>query len=211
MTTPLISEEIRYANVTAEEEIYKLAPFNPSSTQIQEKAMEHLFLTESDVLFDLGCGDGRMLVAAAKQTPGLRCIGVEMDPVYVARAIAAIELLPPDIQSRIEIREGDVLKLPVAPSTAKDSSQQVVTGKACRHLTLMDDATAIYLFILPKGVVKVMPLLDAVVQRRNQEGRYFRVLSYMFKIHDWGEPNTVDRTAKGDMPIYVYEFKSDKK
>ena len=71
----------------------------------------------------------------------------------------------------------------------------------------MEHATAIYLFILPKGVNKIMPLLEAIVHRRKSEGRPFRILSYIFKLHEW-DPTLVDRTSKGDLPIYVYEFGS---
>lgn len=186
------------------EEIFKLAPFNPSSAQIQEKAIEHLSLSENDVLFDLGCGDGRLLVAAAERVPGLRCVGVEMDVVFVNRAINTIgSLEDDDLKSRVDIREGDVLKL---ENEIRVEVEPTSIGEKCRRLTLMEDATALYLFILPKGIVKIMPILEAIVQRRQEEKRDFRILSYMFKIHEW-EATTVDRTSKGDCPIYLYDFK----
>jgi hypothetical protein len=50
-----------------------------------------------------------------------------------------------------------------------------------------------------------MDMLNEVVEKRIQEGRKFRVLSYMFSIHEW-EPTIVDKTAKGGCPIYYYEF-----
>jgi hypothetical protein len=189
------------------EEIFKLAPFNPSSAQIQEKAVEHLSLSAKDVLFDLGCGDGRLLVAAAENVPGLRCVGVEMDIVFVTRAIATIGSLKDDLKSRIDIREGDVLKLEneIRPEV-EPAIEPASIGGECQRLTLMEDATAIYLFILPKGIVKIMPILEAIVQRRKKEKRDFRILSYMFKIHEW-EPTMVDRTSKGDCPIYLYDYK----
>ena len=40
---------------------------------------------ESDVLWDLGCGDGRILVEAARQV-GCRCVGVDIDKACVADA-----------------------------------------------------------------------------------------------------------------------------
>ena len=42
------------------------------------------------MLFDLGCGDGRFLVAAASHTSGLQCVGIEIDPVYANRAQEAV-------------------------------------------------------------------------------------------------------------------------
>ena len=188
-------------SATPNEEVFKLAPFNPSSEQIQEKAMKSLSLNENDVLFDLGCGDGRLLIAAAKQHPGLRCVGVEIDGKFVNRGMDEIAKLSQDLRNRIQLREEDVLQQPAVANNRNTAS----SAKELSDLTLMDDATALYLFVLPKGVVKIMPLLEALVERRVDEQRYFRVLSYMFKIHDW-EPTFVDRTAKGGCPVYLYEF-----
>ncbi|GMF22720.1 unnamed protein product [Phytophthora fragariaefolia] len=50
----------------------KLAPFTPSGDGVLDHALELLALTGDDVLFDLGCGDARILVHAAEKT-GARC------------------------------------------------------------------------------------------------------------------------------------------
>lgn len=44
----------------------------------------------SDVLYDLGCGDGRLLIRAAQQW-GTRCVGVDIDPVRIAQTQAIVE------------------------------------------------------------------------------------------------------------------------
>lgn len=44
----------------------KLAPFTPSGDGVLAFAMELLQLSAHDVLFDLGCGDARILVHAAQ-------------------------------------------------------------------------------------------------------------------------------------------------
>lgn len=46
-----------------------LAPFNPTNAQAQHLALDLLSLQEDDVLFDLGCGDARILIAAVAQIP----------------------------------------------------------------------------------------------------------------------------------------------
>ena len=193
-------------------EAFKLAPFNPSSLQIQEKAVQLLKLSNDDVLFDLGCGDGRLLIAAAQKIPGLRCVGVDIDPVFVTRAQQAIEALPdPELKRRLDIRLQDVLQLPTTLATADSNpARNAGSPKSTQELTLMDDATALYLFILPKGIQKIMPLLSALVQvKQVHQKRPFRILSYMFKIREW-EPTLVDKTAKGAHPIYLYEFEPPK-
>ena len=40
-------------------------------------------ITSEDVLFDLGCGDGRIVIAAAAR--GARAVGVDLDPSLVVR------------------------------------------------------------------------------------------------------------------------------
>ena len=45
----------------------KLAPFNPTSDLAITQALEYLNLTDKDVLYDLGCGDGRFLFRACEE------------------------------------------------------------------------------------------------------------------------------------------------
>lgn len=182
-----------------------LAPFNPSSDQIQQKAMDLLVnplmadpstLAPGPVLFDLGCGDARLLIACAKKYPSLRCVGVEIDQIFANRAIENIKGLP-EIYDRIYIHQQDALTLPM---TTPQASRSRISD-----LTLIDDADALYLFVLPKGIEKLMPILTAVLERRKNEGLNFRILSYMFKLKEW-EPTLIDRTTKGSCPIYLYDF-----
>ena len=45
----------------------RLAPYNPTHATAREKALDLLDLSNSDVLFDLGCGDGRLLLTAMER------------------------------------------------------------------------------------------------------------------------------------------------
>jgi tRNA G46 methylase TrmB len=64
-----------------------LAPFNPTSERGQQVAMDLLQLSGDDILFDLGCGDARFLLKAAKMVEGLHCIGIEIDENFANRAM----------------------------------------------------------------------------------------------------------------------------
>jgi hypothetical protein len=210
------------------EAVFKLAPFNPSSDQIQQKALEMLNLKSNDILFDIGCGDSRLLCFAATNTPGLRCVGIEIDEIYVTRGRDRVKTSK--LESRIDIRLEDATKISTIPTNDDDASIPTTTTtnipttksfdkngednndtnegikqKSISDLTLLDDATVLYLFVLPKGIVKLMPILQSLVDKRVRDGKRFRMLSYMFKIHDW-EPKVVDKTAKGGCPVYYYEF-----
>ena len=175
-----------------------LAPFTPTMPQVQKISIEMMKLESCDVLFDLGCGDGRMLVAAAEANPGIKCVGIELHPLFAERAMEAVKSLPPDVSDRIEIRKGDVLD-----SVVLDGGYSLKEDA----LSLMEDATAIFLFLMPRGLEKILPLMEMVAQRRKEQGKAFRVISYIFSMKTWN-PVKVDRTTKGDVAIYLYNLSS---
>ncbi len=66
-----------------------------------------------DVVYDLGCGDGRIVVAAAKR--GARGVGVESDPALVteARALAARE----GVSDRTRFEVGNLFETDISDAT----------------------------------------------------------------------------------------------
>lgn len=78
----------------------------PTTLSTLEKVVGRASLATHDVLADLGCGDGRVLVAAVKRY-GCKGIGVEIDPVKAQEARELVEKA--GLSSRIEIYTGDVL------------------------------------------------------------------------------------------------------
>ncbi len=59
-----------------------LAPYVPTPQEVVEKMLELAQVTSKDVVFDLGCGDGRVVITAAKKY-GARGVGVDIDPERV--------------------------------------------------------------------------------------------------------------------------------
>lgn len=55
------------------------APYVPTLAVQQQKALRLLNLKKGETLLELGCGDGRVLLAAAKQ--GVYGIGYELNPI----------------------------------------------------------------------------------------------------------------------------------
>ena len=62
-------------------------------------------MTADDVVFDLGCGDGRLVITAALKH-GCHGVGIDIDPVRVAEARANVKLH--GVEDLVEIREQDV-------------------------------------------------------------------------------------------------------
>lgn len=61
-------------------------PFVPSDEEVVEAMLELAGVGPNDVLYDLGAGDGRIVVAAAKERDA-RSVGIELDPLRVADAM----------------------------------------------------------------------------------------------------------------------------
>ena len=64
-----------------------LAPFVPTPPEIVERMLEFAGVSRNDVLYDLGCGDGRLVVTAAKRF-SIRAVGVDSNPRRIAEAKA---------------------------------------------------------------------------------------------------------------------------
>lgn len=82
-------------------------PQEPTPDVTLHQMIDILSLSPEDVLADLGCGDGRILIEAVKQY-GCRGVGIEIDP---ARAeIARRKVSDACLADRIEIITGDALQ-----------------------------------------------------------------------------------------------------
>jgi hypothetical protein len=66
-----------------------LAPFVPTPPDIVRKMLDLAELTKDDVLYDIGCGNGQIVIAAATQF-GARCVGMDVDPQRIAEARAFV-------------------------------------------------------------------------------------------------------------------------
>lgn len=100
---------------------------------VAERMLTLAKVTESDRVYDLGCGDGRIVVTAAKQY-GCQAVGFDIDPQRVkeARDNAARQ----GVTDRVRIEQKDIFTLDLAP------------------------ADVIALYLTPELNVKLLPQLD---------------------------------------------------
>jgi SAM-dependent methyltransferase len=71
----------------ASKESLKLdAPFEPSATEVVEEMLKMAGVNGKDQVYDLGCGDGRVVITAAKKT-GARGVGVDLDPQRIRESV----------------------------------------------------------------------------------------------------------------------------
>jgi tRNA G10 N-methylase Trm11 len=62
-------------------------PYVPTPPAVVDAMLDAAGVTKNDVVYDLGCGDGRIVIAAAKRF-GARGLGVDVDPKLIAEAKA---------------------------------------------------------------------------------------------------------------------------
>ena len=65
----------------------QLAPYVPTPAEVVERMLQLGGVGKGDVLYDLGCGDGRIPITAAKRF-GTRGVGIDIDPQRIAEANA---------------------------------------------------------------------------------------------------------------------------
>lgn len=63
----------------------QLAPYVPTGHDVVDRMLSLASVTKDDYVVDLGCGDGRIPIAAAKKY-GARGLGVDIDPVRISEA-----------------------------------------------------------------------------------------------------------------------------
>jgi SAM-dependent methyltransferase len=82
-------------------------PFVPTPQPIVDLMLRMAEVKKSDVVYDLGCGDGRLVTLAAT-TFGARGVGIEIDPELVARAKKTAAAAK--VEHLVEFRLGDLFQ-----------------------------------------------------------------------------------------------------
>jgi hypothetical protein len=107
--------------------------FVPTPQSVVDKMLELAQVTRDDVVYDLGCGDGRIVVTAAKRF-GCRAYGFDIDPQRVRESRENVEKNGVGHLAAIEQR--DIFTLDLSP------------------------ASVVTLYLLPSLNVKLIPQLD---------------------------------------------------
>ncbi len=84
-----------------------LAPFVPTPQDVVERMLALAQVTSKDVVYDLGSGDGRLVVTAAKKF-GARGVGIDIDPARIAEGRANARQA--GVEQLVEFRQQDALE-----------------------------------------------------------------------------------------------------
>lgn len=77
----------------------------PTEDAVVTAMLKLAAVTKNDVVYDLGCGDGRIVIAAARQF-GARGVGVDIDPERIAEANAAA--IKAGVADKVKFFVGDI-------------------------------------------------------------------------------------------------------
>ncbi|MFP4228985.1 MAG: SAM-dependent methyltransferase [Salinivenus sp.] len=92
----------------------KDAPYVPSSESVVVRMLEVADVSEDDVVYDLGSGDGRIPITAAKEF-GARGVGIEIDSALVADARARAR--EAGVEDKVRFRKGDMFNADLSDAT----------------------------------------------------------------------------------------------
>mmetsp|Transcript_12902 Transcript_12902/g.18835 ORF Transcript_12902/g.18835 Transcript_12902/m.18835 type:complete len:178 (+) Transcript_12902:490-1023(+) len=101
-----------------------LSPFMAVMDNRLSGLLEVLPVSKEDTLYDLGCGDARVLIEFAKK--GVKGVGVDLDEVQVTKASQKVE--EAQLSHMVSVFQGDFLTIELS------------------------EATVIYVFLLPKAL-----------------------------------------------------------
>lgn len=107
--------------------------FVPTPQDVVDKMLELAEVKKEDLVYDLGCGDGRIVVTAAKRY-GCKAVGYDIDPERVEESLANVE--ENDVGNLVRIEQKDIFTLDLS------------------------EANVITLYLLPSLNVKLIPQLE---------------------------------------------------
>jgi SAM-dependent methyltransferase len=91
-----------------------LAPYVPTPQEVVDRMLQLAGVGKGDVVYDLGCGDGRIPITAAQRF-GARGVGVDIDPQRIAEANA--NAAKAGVTDRVTFRLQDALATDVSEAT----------------------------------------------------------------------------------------------
>jgi SAM-dependent methyltransferase len=107
-------------------------PYVPTHEQVVERMLSLAKVTKDDVVYDLGCGDGRIVVTAAKKH-GARGVGVDIDPERIKDSNANAQ--EAGVTDKVKFVQGNLFKMD------------------------LKEATVVTLYLLPEINLKLRPKL----------------------------------------------------
>jgi SAM-dependent methyltransferase len=107
----------------------------PTPPEVVDRMLELAGVKAGDVVYDLGCGDGRIVIAAARKY-GVKCLGVDIDPERIREANENARKA--GVTHLVTFREDDIFEMDLTEATVVTTylSESVFTRLIPRLETL---------------------------------------------------------------------------
>lgn len=132
----------------------KLKPdvvYVPTPQKVVEKMLEVAGVTKDDVVYDLGCGDGRIVVTAARKYK-CKAVGYDIDPERIKESLENVK--KNGVEDLVKIEQRDIFTVDVSP------------------------ATVVCLYLLPNLNAKLVPQLQKMKPGSRVVTHDFRIPGY---------------------------------
>ena len=96
-------------------EVLKDVPFVPTLPEIVDEMLRLANVGREDVVYDLGCGDGRLIIAAVKKFGAKRGVGVDIDPQRIKESNENAQKA--GVANRVKFVEQDLFKTNIKAAT----------------------------------------------------------------------------------------------
>ena len=90
------------------------ASYHPTPDHVVDSMLRLAKVGQDDLVYDLGSGDGRIPIAAARDY-GARAVGVEIDPALIIRSVRAAERA--GVAERVRFVHQDLFQTDLSPAT----------------------------------------------------------------------------------------------
>ncbi len=152
----------------------------PTPENVVDKMLAVAALKKDDVLYDLGCGDGRIVVTAAKRL-GVKAKGFDVDPVRVAESRANVKKA--GVEHLVTIEQKDIFEVDLSP------------------------ASVVTLYLLPELNVRLVPQLEKLKPGSRIVSHDFDMAGVTYE-NVWTVLAKDHRETTKDREHYVYLWKT---
>jgi hypothetical protein len=166
-----------------------LSPYVPTPMRVAEKMLELAEVTSADVLYDLGSGDGRIVIMAAQKF-GARAVGVELDEKLVRESSA--QIAGRGLEDKARILRADMFTTDLRPATVVTIYQLGVVNQRLRPVLerQLRGGTRVVTLDFPLAgwqPVKVVPV-------QSENGVAYTLYEYVVRaLPAWGTTGPVGR------------------
>jgi uncharacterized protein (TIGR03000 family) len=140
----------------------------PTPDDVVSQMLKLAKVGKDDVVYDLGCGDARMVIAAVKEAGAKKGVGIDIDPERVTES--KLNVKNEKVEGKVEILQGDLLDDKVLAKVADASVILIYLGDEFNNL------------LKPK-LLKVL-----------KPGT--RIVSHRFKMGDWKPDQSIAVTGE---------------